>query len=195
MMPVRKHDFTIGEHYHCYNRGVDKRVVFLDQQDYVYFLKSLKAYNSVETHGHLRVSENTQTEAQSVTILTYCLLPNHFHILLREEIEHGISQYLKRVLGGYTMYFNQKYKRTGSLFQGPFKSKYVATDQDLRQVLSYVAHNYFIHNISDKELFRSSMNTKDSLVRDLFSNFDTKTQLEAAQIIKEIRDGFGDEDD
>ncbi len=90
------------------------------------------------------------------------------------------------------MYFNQKYERSGSLFQGPFKSKFIDTDQDLRQVLAYVANNNHIHNITDPHIYRSSINTSDPLVRDLVSNFDHDKQIEVANIIKSLREGFDD---
>lgn len=186
-MSNRKHNFAPTEHYHCFNRGVDKRNIFLDQQDYIYFLKSLRAYNSSEVMGKLRLQESKQSTDPPVTILAYCLLPNHYHLLLRNNTDGGISKYLQRVAGGYTMYFNQKYERSGSLFQGTFKSKYIASDQDLRQLLAYVKYNYQVHSINDVNLYRSSINTNDNLVRGLTSNFHDTQQKEVVEIIKNLR--------
>jgi len=186
-MPIRKFTFAPGEYYHCYNRGVDKRVIFTDSDDYSYFLRSLRAYNTSKVSGKLRLNENREAVDPPVTILAYCLLPNHFHLLLRCNTEAGIGKYLQRVSGGYTMYFNQKDSRSGSLFQGKFKASHIESDQDLRQTLAYVAHNHLVHNISDPALYRSSINTRDTLVRGLASNFTSNFQVEVVDIIKTMR--------
>jgi len=188
-MPYRT--FASNEYYHCYNRGTDKRIIFNDRQDYKYFLKSMRAYNTAEVRGKLRLHKNTETSVEPpITILSYCLLPNHFHLLLRSNIENGISKYMQRLGVGYTMYFNKKYERSGGLFQGTFKAKHVATDQDLRQVFSYVVLNNKVHGISDKALYRVAQNNHDSVVRDLVLNYTQQQQVEAVQIIKELRLGF-----
>ena len=106
------------------------RDIFCDQQDYEYFIKSLKAYNTSEVLGELRLHRNKPSVDPPVTILSYCLLPNHYHILLRSNVDGGVSKFVQRLSGGHTMYFNQKYKRTGGLFQGTFNSKHIETDQD-----------------------------------------------------------------
>lgn len=185
---ARKITFVTNEHYHCFNRGVEKRIIFTEQQDYVYFLKLLRFLNTPDKYGKLRLHELHPPREPLVTILSYCLLPNHFHLLLRQEVEDGISIYLKRVLGGYAMYFNQKYNRSGALFQGPYKAIPLTHDQDLRQVLAYVRFNNLVHKITDKNLFRSSINLKDSLVRDLVSNFGDNKQKEVVEIVRELRD-------
>jgi hypothetical protein len=89
---------------------------------------------------------------------------------------------------GYTLYFNKKNKRSGSLFQGAFKSKYIGTDQDLRQVIAYVTHNYQVHNITDKKLYRSELNKDLDIVRGFTSNNLEENNLkEIVAIIKELR--------
>jgi REP element-mobilizing transposase RayT len=187
-MASRNTPFAPGEIYHCYNRGVDKRTIFEDQQDYVYFLKMLRNFNTSLVLGKLRLLESQQPVQPPVTLLSYCLLPNHYHLVLRcNDVENGLSKYMQRVGGGYTMYFNQKYKRSGSLFQGKFKSKHVDSDVYLRNILAYVTHNNLVHDIHDKELFRSSLNTNDTLVRGLSSNFRENQMLEIVEIIKEMR--------
>lgn len=186
-MASRSFSFAANEHYHCFNRGVDKRKIFEDQQDYVYFLKLLKHLNTSEALGKLRLQEKREPVDPPVTILSYCLLPNHYHLLLRSNTDGGISKYLQRVGGGYTMYFNQKYDRSGSLFQGKFKSNFIETDQDLRQVLAYVYHNHLIHEITDTTIYRNSLNTNDLLVRGFSSNFVNNESVEIVKIIKEMR--------
>ncbi len=85
------------------------------------------------------------------------------------------------------MYFNQKYKRSGSLFQGKFKAKIVDSDSYLRHILAYVNFNYLGHNREDKNLYRNSINYKDELVRGLASDFAEENMLEVVNIIKELR--------
>lgn len=186
-MAVRPFAFATDEHYHCFNRGVDKRVIFVDQQDYIYFLQLLKHLNTSAVLGSLRLHKNKEPIDPPVTMLSYCLLPNHYHLILRSNIDGGISKYLQRIAGGYTMYFNQKYERTGSLFQGKFKAKHIESDQDLRQMLAYVRYNYIVHDINDTTLYRSGLNTKDDLVRGLASNFKEEAQKQVVGIIKEMR--------
>lgn len=186
-MAIRPFAFAIDEHFHCFNRGVDKRTIFIDEQDYSYFLQLLRYLNTSEALGSLRLHKNKPQINPLVTILSYCLLPNHYHLLLRSNRDGGISKYLQRVAGGYTMYFNQKYVRSGSLFQGKFKANHIENDQGLRQVLAYVRYNYLVHNIEDTALYRSGLNTKDDLVRGLASNFSVEAQREVIDIIKELR--------
>jgi REP element-mobilizing transposase RayT len=185
-MANRNHKFAPGEYYHCYNRGTDKRTVFEDTQDYSYFLKSLKAYNSTLVLGKLRLlDEMSPSDTKIVEIVSFCLLPNHFHLLLKEEVENGISNFMQRVGVGYTMYFNEKNKRSGGLFQGTYKSKHLESDQDFQQVLSYVTYNNVIHDIRDVKLYRSGLNKNSDIMRGLTSNI-----TEIAQIIKERRLSF-----
>lgn len=148
----------------------------------------MRHFNTSLVLGKLRLQENTKPVNPPVTILSYCLLPNHYHLLLRcNNNDGGLSKYLQRIGGGYTMYFNQKYQRNGALFQGKFKSKYIENDNYLRNILAYVTYNNLIHNIKDTSLYRSSLNTNDGLVRGLSSNFSQEKMLEIVEIIKEVR--------
>lgn len=185
-MPRRKHVFATDEIYHCYNRGTDKRVIFNEVNDYAYFLKSMKAYNSLEAVGNLRLQPISMEEEQIVTLLSYCLLPNHFHMVLQEKTPGGISKFMQRLSIGYTMYFNKKNDRSGVLFQGPFKSKLIESDQDLRQVLAYVQFNFLVHGIENKKLYRTGVNTEHPLVRDPYS----ESSKEIVEIIKSLRTAY-----
>ena len=190
-MPRRNHQFAVDEYYHCYNRGTDKRVVFCDQQDYQYFIKSAESYNSTLILGKLRLYDDNQSTERIVDIVSYCLLPNHYHFVLKERVEHGVSNFIHRLSLGYTMYFNNKYKRSGVLFQGPFKSKHIEDDQDLRQVIAYVNFNYKVHNISDPTLYRSWLNNHLEIIRDPDSIYvDEDKMQEIVDIIKLQRLSF-----
>lgn len=139
--------FGVDEWYHCYNRGVDKRTVFEDTGDYNRFLLLLYLGNgSVPLHiANLKnqniraVLENTSIERGEpvVEIGAYTLIPNHFHLVLKEIIEGGITIFMQRIFTAFTMYFNKKYERTGALFAGPFKSRYVTDDRYLKHLVSY----------------------------------------------------------
>ena len=188
-MGNRQQPFASGEYYHCYNRGTDKRTVFADAQDYAYFIKSILAYNTESVLGKIKRHDTQQPENDTpITILAYSLLPNHYHLLIRNNVDDGMSKFMQRVSGGYTMYFNNKHKRSGALFQGTFKSKHVVSDQGLRQLLAYVYLNNKIHNITDKLKYRSYLKENETIVRGL-----TSTNLnmeEIVEIIKEQRMSF-----
>jgi REP element-mobilizing transposase RayT len=132
--------------------------------------------------------ENKEPINPPVTILAYCLLPNHYHLLVRcNDVEGGLSKYMQRVAGGYTMYFNQKNNRSGSLFQGKFRANHVDSDSYLRNILAYVGFNYIVHDINEKSLYRVSINYNDEFVRGLASSFREDQMLEIIEIIKEMR--------
>ncbi len=142
---ARKIKLAIGEYYHIYNRGVDKRDVFMDEDDYKRFTfllficnsdKSIEVRNYIKNGGETSVRSNT-----IVDIGAYCLMPNHFHLLIREKTENGISKFIQKVSTAYTMYFNQKMDRSGALFQGVFKSKHIDSDEYLKYMFSYIHLN------------------------------------------------------
>lgn len=190
-MGNRNHVFALDEYYHCFNRGTDKRIIFDDLQDYAYFIRSLEAYNDSIILGKLRLYKNKPPKQPLVEIVSYCLLPNHFHLVLKQVTENGISNFMKRIGVGYTMYFNEKNKRSGSLFQGVFKSKHLETDQDLKQVLSYVFHNNIIHSILNKDKYKNYLNEQSSIVQSYGSSkLGSSNMLEIAEIIKEQRLSF-----
>lgn len=155
-MKSKNLNFVLGEFYHVYNRGVDKRSVFLDRYDINRFLQSMIEFNSITPTGSLyelsflkeksaRFGRETSKSEKLVAIVAYCLNPNHYHMILEQVAENGISEFMKR-LGGYTKYFNHKYKRTGALFQGLFKSKYIDSNDYLLRLSVYVNLNDRIHS-------------------------------------------------
>ena len=154
-------EFVTGEYYHIFNRGVDKRDIFVDEYDYSRFLKSLKEFNQIDPVVSLYIKgrENTvgvrplQNDAL-VEIVAYNLLPNHFHLIIKQLRDGGISEFMKRIGGGYTGYFNHKNKRSGSLFQGKFKAIHVDTNDYLLYLSVYVNGNNIIHKVKK---YRSSL--------------------------------------
>ncbi len=145
----RKVSFVEGEYYHLYNRGVDKRIIFSSRGDYRRFLMLLYLANSDQDVriGNVLKSNSyedvfTQDRGEPlVAIGAYCLMPNHFHILVTPLVENGVSQFMLKLQTGYSMYFNTRNERTGSLFQGPFRSTYVDNDRYLQYLYSYIHLN------------------------------------------------------
>ncbi|OGZ42264.1 MAG: hypothetical protein A3C80_00310 [Candidatus Ryanbacteria bacterium RIFCSPHIGHO2_02_FULL_45_43] len=141
----RNFQFSIGEFYHVYNRGADKRVIFLDDDDKRRFAKLLFLCNSNNSVVFKEIPiENVfrvNRKSRLIDIGSYTLMPNHFHLLVREKVEDGTSKFMKKLSTAYAMYFNLKNKRTGSLFEGPFKAQYVDGDQYLEYLYSYIHLN------------------------------------------------------
>ena len=150
-MTLRKTELINDEFYHIYNRGVDKQVVFKDKQDFFQFIQMLDYFNQKESLGGLNIykyPKNFQHRGSTsmlVEIVVYCLNKNHYHLILKQVANNGISRFMQKVGTGYTMYFNKKYKRTGSLFGGGFKSKYIESDEQLNYVGVYVNLNNKVH--------------------------------------------------
>jgi putative transposase len=141
------------EWYHCYNRGVDKRQVFMDERDSERFLillylcndasshVNLDLYSGVDTLGRLLARDNPVRSAPLVQIGAYALMHNHVHFVVKQYAENGLSRFMQKVFTGYTMYFNKRYDRTGALFAGSYKSKHIANDIYFKQALQYVLLN------------------------------------------------------
>ncbi len=139
--------FAHEEFYHIYNRGTDKRTIFKDVADYDRFLELLFLSNSFLAVDirHVRKSYEPIYDFERgdslVHIGAYCLMPNHFHILLTQAVEHGIQKFMQKLLTGYSMYFNKKYERSGALFESRFKSQHASTDEYLKYLFSYIHLN------------------------------------------------------
>ncbi len=150
---MRQISFTEGEIYHIYNRGVEKRNIFLDNKDYFRFIHDLFEFNDEEPASLLYYKkpfiQSYETKSHRidhkrkliVEILVFALMPNHFHLLLRQRKESGISQFMHKLGVGYSMYFNQKYERAGSLFQGPYKAVLVEKDSHFLHLPYYIHLN------------------------------------------------------
>lgn len=141
----RSFDFSIDEFYHLYNRGNNKCDIFLDEGDRKRFVRLLFLCNSTKPMIYKIVQgwplNNIDVEEKLVDIGAYCLMPNHFHILVHERSEGGISVFMQKLTTAYSMFFNRKYTRTGSLFGGTFKATHVDTDEYLKYLFSYVHLN------------------------------------------------------
>ncbi len=161
-MSIRKTNFIIGEYYHIYNRGVDKRDIFSDKLDLYRFFQSIQEFNTEKPIGSLwlnKLNKNNKQlrgkASQLVSMIAYCLNSNHFHFILTPLIENGIQKFMQR-LGGYTTYFNDRHNRSGSLFQGKFKSKHIDSNEYLIHLSIYVNLNNDQGGTTQNKLSKSS---------------------------------------
>ena len=141
----RKFSFALGEFYHLYNRGTDKRIIFIDEEDRERFTSLMFLCNSdrniVYRDIPIGLTYGYERGGTLVDILAYCLMPNHFHILICGKKDGDASLFMQKLLTAYSMYFNKKYKRTGGLFEGTFKAKHVNTDEHLKYLFAYIHLN------------------------------------------------------
>lgn len=155
-MAYRRTPLALHEWYHCYSRGVDKRITFKKEDDYQRFEQLLYLANDTQSIDrnlfphttHERIFERARKKP-IVRIAAYCLMPNHFHLLLQEIRAHGISSFMQKLGTGYAMYFNNKNDRIGNLFVKPFRSKHISKDRYLKHVVQYI-------HLNPAELFESN---------------------------------------
>lgn len=149
-MPSRniiKH-YTENGYYHIYNRGVNKEPIFLEKKDCVVFQRFLKQYLSPKDQlaqfigSDIRVSRLINTNmSDKIEILAFSLMPNHFHLLLRQTEMYAIATFMKRLFTSYVKYFNKKYKRIGPLFQDTYKGLLVENDNYVLHLSRYIHLN------------------------------------------------------
>jgi putative transposase len=140
--------FVIGEWYHCYNTSIEKRISFVDSQDYKRFIELLYLANDEFPLRRNDIGERTFEDILSiprgkrvVAIGAFCLMQNHFHLVLQEVVEGGITTFMRKIGTAYTLYFNARHKRAGNLFLKPFKSLLVSTERSLQNLIHYVHTN------------------------------------------------------
>lgn len=143
-MSERKIAFSEGEFYHVYNRGNSKQVIFQTNEDYSRFVRLMYLSNS-DTPFKIEYLQRSEFLFQQgdplVAIGAYCLMSNHFHILVTPLVQDGLSKYMQKLATGYSMFYNKKYQRTGALFEGKFKARWVDNDQYLKYLYAYIHLN------------------------------------------------------
>lgn len=156
-MPARNSvkQYTENSYYHLYNRGVEKRDIFQDQQDYGVFLGYLKEYLTSKDENLLREKLSDTNLSwkekdkilkllrlnnfhEEIILIAYSLMPNHFHFLLKQKGANSIHKFMQSLGTRYTMYFNHKYKRVGSLFQAVYKATLVDSDEQFLHLSRYI---------------------------------------------------------
>ena len=146
-MVTRSVTFCANEHYHVYNRGNSRQTIYRSPGDYHRFIKLLYIANtttSVNIRDILKNHDDVfdyKINDPLVTIQAFCLMPNHYHLLITPLTDEGLSKFMMKLGTGYSMYFNTKYERTGSLFEGRYKAKLVNTDNYLKYLFSYIHIN------------------------------------------------------
>lgn len=139
--------FVQGGYYHIYNRGVAKQDIFREERDYKMFLSFLKEYLLPLEHPDFikidRISSRRKPQScfGVVQLLAYCLMPNHFHLLVKNIAERGIEKFMRNLCTSYSGYFNRMYDRVGPLFQGIYKAVLVESDEQLVYVSKYIHRN------------------------------------------------------
>lgn len=134
-----------GEHYHVFNRGVASTQIFTNYFDKKRFIKTMLYYQIEDTKPRFSLYTPTTSKLnlsnKLVDIICYCLMPNHFHFLLKQNRDKGISEFISKVTNSYTKYFNIKFRRYGPLFQGMFKAVHIETDEQLTHLSRYIHLN------------------------------------------------------
>lgn len=156
--------YVADSYYHVYNRGVEKRIIFEDELDFRVFLSYFKTALSPEEEHDLEAEEYAPgikqlrrlNLSQQVELLAFCLLPNHFHLLLYQHNERGIQKLMQSVMTGYVMYFNKRYDRVGRLFQDRYKAVHVDNHAYLAHISRYIHLNSLDAGSSPEEYTYSS---------------------------------------
>ena len=154
---MRKEKIIKDEYYHIINRGNNKQSIFLDEKDRIRFLFLILYFQSPVNfdqinrsikyfikHQLFNISEKiikNIIDNRYVELVNFTLMPNHFHLILKEHKKNGISNYMQRVLNSYTKYFNTRHEVIGHLFQGPFKSIHIKDDPQLLYLSAYIHNN------------------------------------------------------
>lgn len=143
--------FSKEEYYHIYNRGVDKRSIFDDPQDLLRFLQTMHEFNTLEAEGGIYIKSFKEKKklrssaSKLVRFVTYCLNQNHYHFILQPLVDNGIQKFMHRLSTGYTKFYNEKYKRSGVLFQGKYKAKHISSNNYLLHLSVYINLNNRVH--------------------------------------------------
>lgn len=168
-MPRRKIPLANGEFYHIFNRGVNKIPIFNNATDYKRVILATRYYSSAHTpmrlSRFLKLSNEERTSywleiknlPKLISIISYCFMPNHFHFLLKQKLDRGISKFTKYLQASYALYFNTKYERIGPLLQGQFKAMRIEDDEQLLHVSRYIHLNpytsYLLKDIKELEVY------------------------------------------
>lgn len=159
-MPGRLTPIVSGEYYHVFNRGISHQQTHVTKRDYCRFIKAARYYLfketpikyanlsilSLEDREHLWKQLHRKSIKQA-SLVAYCLMPNHFHLVLRQEEENGIAKFMGNLCNSYTRYFNIRHNRSGPLFQGKFKAVHIQTDKQLLHVVRYVHLNPYTGHV------------------------------------------------
>ncbi len=159
-MASRITPLVTNEYYHVFNRGVARQPIFSSRHDYQQALLAIEYYRfskpTIKLSRFKTLARNEKEKLMSslnqdylklAQIISYCFMPNHFHLLLRQVTDNGISKFVGQFSNSYTRYFNTKHSRVGPLFQGPFKSVHVESEEQLIHVSRYIHLNPYVSSV------------------------------------------------
>lgn len=167
LMPARTIPLVTNEYYHIYNRGVARLPVFSKKRDYEHFLTTICYYRFARPPMRLSLFlelskpiregalKRLETTERLVDIVCFILMPNHFHLLIKQRSHEGISTFLRRSINSYSRYFTTKYSRPGALFQGVFKAVHIESDEQLLHLSRYIHLNPLVSFIVQEKNFLS----------------------------------------
>lgn len=199
---MKRPEFVNDYYYHVFNRGVDKRNTFMDDKDYRRFLFSLQEFNDENStlnmvrrfnnHDGSSTSLRPLPKNPMVEIIAYCLMPNHFHFLLKQVKDNGIPGFMRKLGTGYTNYFNQRHERSGSLFQGRYKAILVDKDEYINYLIQYIHLNplELLEPDWKEKGIKDFQKAKDFLVSYKWNNY--KDFCEQNEFLKELDVDFFD---
>lgn len=177
---MRKVQFINGEWYHVYNRSVEEREIFLDEEDYRKFIRGLRDFNNksfyeeraqiIEKYGWKELSSFLEKVEKVVEVAFYSVVSTHYHFILRQLIDDGIPKFLHKNGTSYTNYFNKKYNHSGHIFRGPYKAIHIDNNDYLLWLSGYVNGNIEIHRLGEAENY-------------LWSSFRSLLRLEENKIL------------
>jgi putative transposase len=199
MANPRKLVFQNENFYHVFNRGLDRRITFSSAREYKRAQELLEYYQynkiPIRYSRYLQLKqsirqqylESMRQSGKKISIVAYCLMPNHFHLLLKQCQEDGISMFVGNFMNAYTKYYNTRYERTGPLFQGVFKAVFVESEDQLAHVARYIhlnpvaasiinpaqletyqwfSHQAYLNSKPDQYIDKNSIKLMQSLVPD-----------------------------
>lgn len=206
-----KRGIATGEYYHVFNRGAHRFPIFKEKADVERFLFSLlylqssvsfenksrivNSFSEKEGYPVADVDIEKILRERAVELVAFCIMPNHFHLLVRETKEGGLSAYMQRILDGYTKYFHAKHGASGHVFQGRYKSVLVKDDRQLMHLSAYIHRNprelsawrgnEFVYPWSSLQDFTGANRWGGLLATDIIaSHFDAKPNSNYADFVK-----------
>jgi putative transposase len=199
MVSIRKIVFANNYYYHIFNRGIDKRITFNNSREYQRALELLYFYQFADIplrfSHYVRLPDDKQKECQQrmiesgkiVEIIAYSLMTNHFHLLLKQKQDNGISIYTANFINAYTKYFNIKHERAGALFQGVFQATYIEDDEQLIHLTRYIHLNPVVSSlIKENELSQYHWSSYTGYVSNKGDSLVSSESI--SEIIKQIGD-------
>ena len=148
-------------YYHVYNRGIDKREIFIDKTDYSVFLNLLKRYltppeQNIDKNNKNKVGPRIyryRTDLyKKIQLISYCLMPNHFHLMIKQATKEAMTDIMRALTNSYVVYFNKKYKRSGPLFSGKYKAILIEGESYLLHLTRYIHLNPMALGITRSDL-------------------------------------------